>query len=664
MPHRSALLAAVLALALPGAAGAQQYRPPAPVPVPPDAPTVMTTPAGTVVLAFVHRGDLCLAIQPAGEPRPTRVPGGYDGDDGAPGTCASLPVLTPFGASAHGDFRSGVSRAVTIGVAGADTAAVELRHDGATVGHGAAVPSPLPGAAAEPRIFAIEHPIGAFAEELATLDAAGMVRRAFGPDTHSSRYLAEDEEDAVGERPRGPIVLQGRRGTTSWHLRRSTQRVLASTPLEPERHVTQACLSLDWRAHGTTGEGNGICDDEASTEPLLVTADPSCRGPGSSVIVLARPGVRRVAVVLGDGRRVALPLRALPGTPATPRAGAVVLGDAVAVRRVLAFDARGRVLGSTSLQLPPGSAAGERCEDFGAGFFGLFTDDGPAPDDTPLRSAAPHGPRVVDAGVRICVAVDRAPRVPADCAMPPVLPSEALVASHPTATGRYVLALVPSEVASARLRLRGGVTREVTAVPVPGYTGRYAAQLRAIAADVPGRRAVLALDLRDARGRVLQKVFGPESSTPTRTDRLRPARSGLPALWSARFTDDDDRITCLAFGPIAGFGDCRAMHIAAPYGLSGTFTVDVRCAPRRTVVLAVLGRPADRLAVVTAAGRRVSARRMAIPGGNGLTAAEVVLGPHERLRRVALRTGHADLFPPAAAQQCGFAMIGRPAPPR
>jgi len=118
---------ALFALAAPAGAAAPDNRA---VTVPADAPAVATTSSGAMVLAWVHGGSTCTALQRPGTPRPTRAASftGLPGEeDVAPGGCDATPVLARFGGAALGAFRPddpASARSLVWGVAGEDTGSV------------------------------------------------------------------------------------------------------------------------------------------------------------------------------------------------------------------------------------------------------------------------------------------------------------------------------------------------------------------------------------------------------------------------------------------------------------------------------------------------------------------------------------------------------------
>jgi hypothetical protein len=631
MSHRSVLrcalgtLAALLLLATPASA--------ATMPVPADAPTVATAPAdGTVVIAW-RRDDeqLCVVVQTPGDPRPERIKIEGNPFSRENGRCTALPVLAPFGDQLLiTGVRSG-TRTLAVGVTGTSVAAVEAKRDGKVVARAETVASPLPVAAADLRFYLTD--VAPDADEVALLDAGGTVRRARTPS---------DDPVAGGAVPRsttGPVVAEGRRAGHAWALGVPSQRRLAPTPLLPEHWVTVRCLAFTGARDART------CDDEAlARSPVVIAARGGCGAVDAHVAVLARTAVRRVEVVLGDGRRRTIPLRVVPGDRDGLRAGVVVLGPGVAVRRLVVSGAGGRVLMVNRLRQAPGPGPAAPCPAYKSfrsqvryGRLGIA-----------LHGPTPHVFRAVDDGVRLCLAADRAPRVPQECDLPPAdLDGVALSIEQQGATAT-AWGLVTADVATARLMLDDRTTRDVPAAPIPGYAGQYSATTPLVAATIAAPRHVLGYQLLDARGRLLEQFDGwREPARPG--DVTTVLRSpGLPALRAGFFGP----IPCLALGPLTKLNNCA---VAVP----GVYRVKALCTPRRIVIWGLLRYPPDNLIAETAGGREITALKAILPirYGRGRTAALLVIPADTAVRRLILRAraaGRADLVLPPAAEQCGY----------
>jgi hypothetical protein len=654
-----ALSAAFVVLGLlPVAAGHAATRP-VTRPVPADAPTVATTPSGAAVIAWVVGGRTCTILQEAGQPRPDTLSERSDGSDaGSPdGECVATRALSQF----HADQIDSTfipPQAISWGIAGPGVARLEIRGGGKVIAASAAASASLPGPAAALRFWAVETPTaGVAADEVAVLDAAGTVRRAWDPEDFGFFASGDDEPGA----PSGALLRRGAFPGGQWQLRHVTRQRLAPTPLEPEHRVPEHCLALSFTSSGSRGSSYGPCDDALlDRSALLVQQGFACQ-IGAYLEVLVRAPVRAVVVVLGDGTRRTVPLAALTGTAGT-RGGAFVVGSGMAIRRVVGLGAGGRAVRTWPVGSPPVSVR-ESCE--GTSFSDLsFVTSGA--DD--LLGAGPHALHVVDFGDQLCVAIDRAPRVPPECGLPPVDPEGTSLSVTKAATGQYVNGLVPVEVAAVRVTLDDRSTRTVPVTPIPGYTGRYAAVIGQVALDVPAPRRALTAVLLDARGRVLgtSRVLASLETTVGRRSTLRPAAGGLPALEATavgislgRRTYD---FTCVTLGAWRDFDDCLLALRAGDVGAK-TVQVIARCAPRRLVVFAVLRHRTDRLVVRTRGGRTITAGGdLRLAAGSGPAAghyvALVVLDPREAVAGLRVRGSSPRRLAasyPAAAAQCGYA---------
>jgi hypothetical protein len=658
MLHRSmlrcALGAATVLCALAAPANAQQEPPMA---VPADAPVVATSASGYAVIAWLHGGRTCATVQAPGQARPAMAyPDRVDAaDPHAPLGCVTTPVTSAYDAATLGELTAGADR-LSWGYAGLATAGVQLKAGPSRVIATAPTSRPglLPAPAADLRFWAIEAPAGAPAEdEVALLDAAGVVRRALDPFQFTYGPGASGEED--GDAPTGKVLLRGRIGAATWELRRTRHTVLAATPLALERRATRTCTTFVTRRRHGIEYGSAACDDELDTSPLVVSAGSTCSG-GARVVAVTAAAVRRVVVVTGDGARHALPLTALA---AGERVGAAAFGPRVALRRVLALDAGGRTLATRVVGLAP-TRPGKPC----ALGYGASDEDSLA---IQRLGAAPHTPQFADHGVLLCAAADRAPRIPEECALPPIAPTEADLRILPSGGGRYVLGVVPPEVAAARVTLDDRSTRVLAAQALP-YSGIYADAERVVAADVPGPRAITRIELLDDRGRVVNPS-AMATSDLTGFDRVVTvlgAANGVPAVRATPEGSFSGSVTCLSFGPVfvPGGVNCDDVLLSAPAG-TGPHTIRAlaRCAPRRLVIWAFLARASDRLVVRTAAGRAITARSVRFPVAAGSAAqgkylALAVLGPHDAAAEALVRGrqgGRVRIGLPAAGRQCGYA---------
>lgn len=656
---RSTLLAVAGTLcALAAPAVAQQRS----VPVPADAPTVATTSSGAAVLAWVHGGTTCLAVQLPGAVRPQRL--GYDGpvfDATAPvvpGGCWATPTLSRFDGEQLATSAVDDRTAVAWGWAGTQTARVQLKDGAAVVADVVTAPSPLPGPAGLLRFWAVDRANDATPNALAFLDAAGVVRRAIDPSVPEE--VTDVEEGGIGGPPVGTLLQSGRAGAHRWQLRRVTSTVLRPTPLQPERRVARNCLRTFTRKGDDTAFNSGLCADEHDFDraPLVVASSSDC-DLGAQVTVLATAAVRRVVAILGDGRRQVVPLVAFGDGL---RTGMGVVGYERAVRSVLALGADGRVLHTDVLGSPPvkGPAGSRSCPGAVGGLRGR-RDAG----DPPL-GAGPHTVRYADHGVELCARADAAPRVPQDCAVPPTRPRASYVWFSESADGLFGFGVVGDEVAAARVTVADGTQRTVASGPLTGYTGIYAGVLRQIAIELPTEAGVLRrVELLDDRGRVLNhQAFSGTWNGLGRAIALLPAADGAPAVRAAPIFYGRRSGTCLASGVLATLDDCADFLFPGERTTGpDTVRVDATCTPRRLLVTGLLRRAGDRLAVRTTGGREIAATQVRIPSaagdaGFGRFYARAILGPREGIDAVLLRGRLPARVPvglPPAERQCGYA---------
>jgi hypothetical protein len=632
-------------LLLPAAARAQ--GPDRQVPVPASAPTVLTAADGSALSAFTASSRLCFALQKSGAERPRTVPAfGFLDDDGTEvGGCDDLPVLAPFGGDGRGELHIG-DTPVQLMVTGTGVAAVEAKHEGRVVARAATVATGLPGAAGDLRVALLPLVKTPAIDEVALLDAGDVVRTAIAPDPSSL-----DDPDRALEPAR--TLTRGSRGGQPWRLGTYRKRVLAPTPLLPERQVTVSCVAVT-----TGGVSASKCDEPAlASVPVVLSPGQACAPLGQYTAVLARAAVRRVVLVLGDGTRRAIPLRAVPGDSSHLRVGVTFVGEGVAIRRLVALGAAGGTLRSGPLRLAPSATPGCGHHD-GSGLSSSGAIVEYASVLPALKTPGPHVFHAADSGPDLCLAADRTPHLRgADCVIPPADVAATFLRYAPTAIlgATTLYGLVPADVAAVRLRLDDGSTREVPPTPIPGYAGQYAATTLLVDAEVAAPRHIAGYQLRDARGRVLQDQDFGSGALPTLSHVTTVLRApGLPPLRAGLVTGLGGTAPCLAFGALGTLTDCSA---AGP----GAFLVRASCAPRRIVIWGLLSHAADDLVLQTADGREIVARKAVLPAalrrGKGTTAALLVLPANVGARRLVLRgkaSGHADLVLPPVAAQCGY----------
>ncbi|WP_027007296.1 hypothetical protein [Conexibacter woesei] len=664
MLHRSALLAILsAALLLPAAAHAVETVPAVVVAGP--------TASGATASAKVANAGVCISLA-----LPDRIDPLDRSAAEQAGPCDPLRLGPEdehglVGFVAHDSDDPGHRTLFDAGATGTDIAAVELRKAGRTVAHVATQPSPLP---SEPyvRFYLLES--SDQPDEIAFLDASDTVRRAAD--------IAGDgrgEHVDAGDRPIAGLrtLARGRgRGEGSWTLSAYRVSSIDSTPLAPERRLTQACVRLVLRG-GSEVRDSGACNRPGTESQQLLPAfaDDGCGDVGRYAGAFVRSQVARVVVTLGSGTRLTLPLRALPAAAggAGLRFGMAVFDAHQAIRSMVAYDAAGRAidrsLSTTPPEAPKPCAHGKPADDPAGELSSEDQSDvanssANSARPTPL-GAGPHQVQAADAGDLICLAADRAPRVPQDCAQPPTAPADASVGAVPTADGRIALSVVPAEIATARVTFDDGTRRDIPTVPIPGYGGQYAASLKLVYADLPGPHHILRYALLDARGQDLSDNYGPEVpglGAAHEVGRVRGVGtlfSSPPVVAASLRYPAEGRGDCLTVGrPAAGAGildqGCLPHYTSA-------VSITASCAPRQIVVSVGLTRRTDRVAIRLASGREVALRTYALPASRteGFAAAQAigVLGAHD-VPRTLIRRGAVPkrlaLALPAAAEQCGY----------
>jgi hypothetical protein len=648
MLHRSTLLAILSAvLLLPAAAQAA------------DPVVAGPLPDGTSASAKLDRGRLCLTMR-----LPDSVDEPYRAAAAQSGRCDVLPVLGPLGYDPIAAYAPGRTT-FAAGATGTDVAAVELRAKGRTLAHVATQASALPGAP-DLRFYAIEA-TGA-PDEVAFLDATGAVRRAadFSDDGGPSSTSISDGPLLAGPRP----LAHGRGlGQGTWTLNAYSVDPIASTPLQPERRLTRACVQLVLRGAAERQSESG-CDQDAAQAAQVLPAftTDGCGTVGRYVGLLVRSRVARVVLVQGDGTRKDLTLRPVPAAlgGAGLRVALAVIDPRQAIRSTTAYDAAGHVIDTGTGGYPPHRP--DPCRHTASGGGGIlsvletFSTGGLA--STARLGAGPHRIQATDSGALICAAADRAPSAPGDCTQPPMDAESVQLGAQPAADGRLIAAIVPPEVAGARVTLDDGSTRDLPAGPIPDYAGQYASTLALIATDVPGPHRVVAYRLLDARGRVFVSGYGPE--LPALHDTRAVAR--VPGVGTL-FHSSLDVAPAVRFP--SAFGSC--LSVGRPTGELAFFyssciptytsgvVLQASCRTHRFTITAGLAHRTDRVVVRLASGRSVTLRNYALPKERSAALATTLaigtLGPHDAPRTI-IRRGASParlrVTFPAAGEQCGY----------
>jgi hypothetical protein len=453
---------------------------------------------------------------------------------------------------------------------------------------------------------------------------------------------------------RGPATLVEAGGALPWRLSALVQRTRAPLPGAPRRSEDLPCLVL---RHASLEEIRCLDGEpglwrtlDGSTYDLGANAGPARRR--YLLWGFATRPATALAVVLGDGRRVRVPLRRLPARLRTrARWFAWAPPRSVAVRRVAALNARGRAVGRLSEALPPAAVPGTHVLTLETPFRLAGTATvaaGPLPGDRRARLL------VRRVGARLCADIDRANLDEPACGPPPSRAGEALIAGRGTALGDTVGGIVPADVAEVVLRpTAGGSPVRVATQPAGAGAGPASATLRVFLGQVPFS-GLVDLRLLDATGGTLGtgNVFVAYPTRDAVEDATRPLLRGR-ARGGAGFVLRGDR-AALCFAVTAP-GRARAADGGSTCGLDAVELL-VPCRPRLAAVLAPAeGRAA--LRVETADGTTHRGRRVRLSRDRSVWVVAVALreGPRAvlwrglsgRLRRVALGRVPAD--------QCGYA---------
>lgn len=608
----------MLALAQPAAAAADHDDPP--VRAPAGAPAVAgPTAAGVELVAFDRGGRLCLGLRSARQARPFAV-------------CERPPrrVREPYVQTmSTGDRRP---RAFHLGVVTAEVASVDLllrrgRTATAATSAGEAYGGRAAGAV---RFFLVEAADARGFDELRYL-------RQRAPD---GSVLALTDEGFSGPTPvagtRVPLVARGRLRVTAFE-----HRALAALPDEPERFVSTPCIRVAVAGPDGSRTSGTSCSHTDGRE-LALNADGDCSQ--TVVTAIASDDVRRLRVVLGDGRARPLRLRRLRGAISHRRAGAFRAPAHVAVRAVVAERA-GRRPRTIRLAVAP---AGVACVEGGGRGYGLFGSPAARP------TAVPEGSRLVaeERGALLCSAIGEIRSSEADCHAPPLDPHDVDVLTGHSETSTIVGAAVPGDVALADVVLHDGSRHRVEAtVDGGGYAGRWRGRLRFVELVVPGRRSVEQVLLRDAAGRLLGRAYA--YSTPPARSAARTVlrdRSGLRLLVARQARRPGERARpCVLLGTPRV--DPRDFCDAFP-----ALHLNATCRPRRLVLFGLLPAATRDVAVRTDRGL-VRGRVRRVHGGRALL---LVVPARDAARALVVtpRRGRVREHPlgaPPATRQCGWA---------
>jgi hypothetical protein len=603
------LAVAALLVCVPGAA-AQPQR---------GVPVAGPTPSGGQLFAFDQRGDLCLAVRRPGQ----RLPGSICGDQ--------VPRLrTPtLNFQTFGRGRP----AFAWGVVAPEVRAVEAvfpsgRRISTETSEGAAYRGRLAGRV---RFFVAETRAEPLYVRL--LDQAGQLLAAeeMNPDSH--------------DRAAGSVrVARGRILGERWRLSAFRRPRLRPLPGDEERIVQETCVDVQHSGGPLSGPSPEVricADPDGAFGPWNFEVDTACRGVGLAAVGFAPPTARRLVAVLGDGRRVPVPLRELPARFGDERPFLLVLGPRTALRRLVAFESGG------SRTLVTGIAPGiSYCPHSVSSFItSLGLVGGPR--------FGPGGPalQVRDEGVLLCATIGQ-PRA-ADCWHPPLDEGDSRILWHPTDAGTYAAGVLPQQVASVLLEWHDGERLRVETTIEGPYTGRYRGVVRFFTVSLPGRRLLRRVVLLDAAGRQLlsERIHEPPVYDPGPVVVLQGSGGWRLGAGVLRAPGSGRRALCLELSP-------RPLD-PEPVGCFGPGpNVQVACRPRGMRMYGRLPKRARTARVETDRGV-FDARIAELPSRLGVRGRLylVELPPAARPRRLVLegrRTKTHAVRLPAARAQCGY----------
>jgi len=467
---------------------------------------------------------------------------------------------------------------------------------------------------------------------------------------------ADSEEDyPLFEQPlRGPVTLLRTPGVA---VRAEVSRGLRPTPLALDRLEQRVCLVLERRPQGGVTSSYLCQGPEPYRPPLRADATTGCGAAGHGVAALVGNEVAAVVLVLGSGRRLPARIAGLPAELGVPgRYVAVAVPRREAVRRIVAFDASGRLLTREDL----GAEPGRPCP-FGGGGVITSTLPGSLPDPVgvpgpagqvaagPADPAAPS-PRLLvrEEGDFVCARLEKLSPDGADCLLPPREFYEVWIQRSGDAVG----AVVPPEVRSVVVETPGGRRRAATTEGVT-YDGRYRGHVRFFL--VTGARRAYSVDLLDARGRLLAIL--PGADVPPLTGRRTFLRGRGWRLVGGRLAFrafDGQRVRRLrerCFELVLGADERGCFGFL---GTASAVTAEVSCSPRLVLLYGSAVGRGRRVTVRLDDGRRLRAPVVGVRRGAGVWALAV-----RRTRSVAAvsfgsRTLRLNL--PPAARQCGYSL--------
>jgi hypothetical protein len=465
--------------------------------------------------------------------------------------------------------------------------------------------------------------------------------------------IASDYVEPVRARP-AKELRRGVTGGAAWSLRAYHQRALTPIPGNEERFVHEPCVEV-WRRGPAPDDpddrslASTCLDPDNSRDREAYAVQQHCGPIGIAAVGIVDSDVRAVVAVLGDGRTRRLRLGRLPATYRGGRSFALVLPNAVALRRLVELTedgGRGVIANGTG----PGSV---RCGEDGL-FFAYYTDE-------PRTPTGPVALTVYDDGPLICATLGRPTRSPDECGHPPLDPLYSWILDRRAGKHRFLAGVVPGDVTRAIVQLAGGEPLSVDTTTEP-YAGQYAGRVRFFTVEVGRRARIAEFRLYDALGRRVQTRPGEDAYQPAGPARLVVGGPPGLRLFGRRFGSRDifHGYLCVRLGG----GRCGA-------GYGDSVNVRAECNPRRLVFWGLLPRNGTRLTVKTDRGD-FAARVRRLPRAlrdraghvprylrNVLARSAFVAAIPARARPTALvisgrRTSTRRLRLPPAAEQCGY----------
>jgi hypothetical protein len=588
----------------------------------------------------------------------TRVDGGEDGNAASSG-CGPAPT-----GRFDGDIRTVTigNRTFTAGVVPADGTTVELEY-----GDESRTRTPaLAGDAYQGRFkgklrfFLIEQPKAKGEPVLVRrFDDAGKL---LGASSGGGFDIPSGE----------PVTLLRGKGTrVTVALRRS----FSPTPLEIDRVGRTVCVTVKRGGDSTS------CSEERPFAPVLsVESTTECGPTGTLVAGLTRSDIPRVALLLGSGRRIVTRTHELIGTVGTTRRGvAVTAPRGEAVRAAIALGENGKEADRQIIGAPP--ITGVCSKNGSTTSYGSeigFGDPGPfvagPPDGQQVAAGAAPGAQLVarDEGEFICIGIDRLAADKRDCGLPQVQDLYPFAVHRATAARTAAGGVVTLDTASVRIEIDGARMVDATMSDGGDYSGRYRGAVRFFLAETAGRHRITAVELRDADGKIVSLLPGPDEPD---LDAATIARGRGFRLFGMRYAFTfkyggeplrHQRGSCIGLvlgSETPAFDRCAL----SSDGFGSVLFGEIACSPRLGVLFGRMGKNMRGVALTLATGKRLLSGTVKVParyGGGRLWVLRIPPGaratrltflgtpPKPRFGPRPARTGRYAL--PAPRQQCGY----------